>query len=176
MTRKEKVFAKYGGRCAYTGQPLAHDWQIDHAQSKATFEKIIVDVAHYVDRETGERISVAEMSSLTDAGLWETWNACKYIPPREKPHPSVNHIDNLLPALRIVNHYKRALDLEGFRRYMRGFHKRLARHKLDKGGWAAKKQARYMWEVADAFGITPEKPFGGKFYFETIKEVNLKNQ
>lgn len=170
MTRKEKVQAKYGGLCAYTGKPLEADWQIDHVQSKATFAQVQVDVAHYRDKKTGERIEGAEMSSLTNAGLWQTFHDCEYIPNRFKPHPDVNHIDNLLPALRIVNHYKRALDLEGFRKYMRGFHTRLKRYKLDAGGWAAKKQARYMWEVADAFGITPDKPFKGVFYFEQIKD------
>ena len=169
MTRKEKVQAKYGGLCAYTGNPLGEDWQIDHVKSKHLFAKIVVDVAHYRDRKTGERISVTEMSSLTNAGLWQTFHDCEYIPPRQKPHPDVNHIDNLLPALRIVNHYKRALDLEGFRKYMKGFHTRLKRYKLDAGGWAAKKQARYMWDVADAFDISTDKPFKGIFYFEQIK-------
>lgn len=37
----------------------------------------------------------------------------------------VDNIENLLPAMRIVNHYKRSLDLEGFRRYMLTFHTRL---------------------------------------------------
>lgn len=170
MRKKDKVFAKFGGLCAYTGKPLGEDWQIDHAKSKATFEKVIVDVAHYKDKKTGERISLEEMKLLTDAGLWETWHACKYYPPREKAHPDCDKIENLLPALAVVNHYKRALDIEGFRRYMKGFHKRLSRYHLDRGGWAAKKQARYMWAVANAFEITPEKPFAGLFYFETIKD------
>lgn len=170
MTKKEKVFAKYNGLCAYTGKPLGDDWQIDHVQSKATFQKVFVDCAHYLDRQTGERISIEEMNVLTSQGLWETFHACTYIVPKYKPHPSVNHIDNLLPSLKIVNHYKRALDLEGFRKYMLRFHVRLKRYKLDAGGWAAKKQARYMWDVANAFDITLDKPFCGKFYFETIKE------
>lgn len=170
MRKKEKVFAMFGGLCAYTGKPLGDDWQIDHVKSKAMFEKVIVDVAHYRDKITGERVSVEDMRRLTANNLWQTFHDCHYIPPRQVPHKSVNDIENLLPALKIVNHYKRALDLEGFRKYMKGFHTRLKRYKLDAGGWAAKKQARYMWDVANAFEITPDKPFSGKFYFETIKD------
>lgn len=168
MTKKEKVYQKYGGRCAYTGKPLESDWQIDHARSKAEFEKIIVDVAHYKDRNTGERVSVEDMDFLCKKGLWQTFHDCTYIPPKQVPHPDCNKIENLVPALRIVNHYKRGLDVEGFRKYMKGFHTRLKRYKLGKGGPAAQKQSRYMWDVADAFGITLEKPFSGVFYFETI--------
>lgn len=79
-----------------------------------------------------------------------------------------NHIDNLVPALRIVNHYKRALTVDGFRRYPLTLHDRLKRlpknPKVDK----SVNRKRYLFEVADLFGITPDKPFSGNFYFETI--------
>lgn len=78
----------------------------------------------------------------------------------------VNNIDNLFPALRIVNHYKRGHDLEGFRQYMINFHIRLS--KLPKKTLILNTQKRkdYMYKVADAFGITIDIPFDGKFYFE----------
>jgi 5-methylcytosine-specific restriction endonuclease McrA len=80
----------------------------------------------------------------------------------------VDDITNLLPSCRIVNHYKRSLDLEGFRRYMMNFHKRLA--KLPKKTKSPKTQKRkeYMFKVAELFEITIEKPFCGKFYFEKL--------
>lgn len=83
---------------------------------------------------------------------------------------SVNRIDNLLPALRIVNHYKRAKDIEGFREYMLNFHKRLA--KLPKKTLVPETERRkeYMQQVADAFDITVDRPFNGIFYFEAISE------
>lgn len=79
-----------------------------------------------------------------------------------------NRPDNLVPALRIVNHYKRCKDLEEFRRFMQSFHTRLA--KLPKAPRVVKssKRKNYMLEVAHAFGITADLPFTGKFYFETI--------
>lgn len=78
-------------------------------------------------------------------------------------------IENLIPCLRIVNHYKRALTLEQFRDRMLTFHKKYA--KLPKEPYASQsiKRKKYMQEVADAFGITAENPFDGIFYFERIK-------
>lgn len=78
--------------------------------------------------------------------------------------------ENLVPALRIVNHYKRDKDLEGFRKYMLTFHLRL--NKLPKNPYADKpvKRKEYMMKVADAFGIEVDKPFCGIFYFETLKQ------
>ena len=85
------------------------------------------------------------------------------------PNFDVNDFTNLFPALRIVNHYKRELDLEGFRIYMLSFHKRLS--KLPKNTIVKRTMDRkiYMYAIADAFDITPEKPFSGVFYFETLK-------
>ena len=33
MTKREKVYNKFNGKCAYTGTPLESDWQIDHMES-----------------------------------------------------------------------------------------------------------------------------------------------
>lgn len=77
-------------------------------------------------------------------------------------------IDNLLPACRIINHYKRGQDLELFRSFMLRFHERL--RKLPKKTTVKRTEDRiaYLNQVAFLFDITPEKPFSGKFYFETI--------
>ena len=84
----------------------------------------------------------------------------------------VDNIENLLPAIKIINHYKRSLDLEGFRRYMLNFHNRLKKLPKKTAIDRTKKRIEYMNKVADLFDITPEKPFEGKFYFETIKPIN----
>jgi hypothetical protein len=80
----------------------------------------------------------------------------------------VDNIENLFPALKIVNHYKRSLDIEGFRRYMSNFHLRLAKLPKKTLVERTKKRIEYMNNVASAFDITLDKPFSGKFYFETI--------
>lgn len=82
----------------------------------------------------------------------------------------VDDVENLMPAIKIINHYKRSLDLEGFRDYMLSFHKRLK--KLPKKTVIHETQRRkeYMLKVAELFDITPDKPFCGRFYFETQKQ------
>lgn len=83
-----------------------------------------------------------------------------------------NRPDNLVPALRIVNHYKRCKDLEQFRKYMLTFHERLKKlPKSPKVNKSSKRKA-YMLKVAEAFGITVDSPFNGVFYFETKTENN----
>lgn len=101
---------------------------------------------------------------------WQVDHAySKYQHDYHKIQSDVNDISNLMPALRIVNHYKRELSIEGFRWYLKDFHLRLSKlpkkTRLDR----TKKRIAYMEEVANAFNITINKPFSGKFYFETIK-------
>ncbi|MCF3107294.1 HNH endonuclease [Niabella sp. CC-SYL272] len=89
----------------------------------------------------------------------------------------VNHIDNLKPACVPCNHYKRSQCVDdingghnGFRSYMLSFHKRLARLPKKTGLERTRRRIAYMNVIAEKYGITPEKPFNGVFYFETIKK------
>ena len=78
----------------------------------------------------------------------------------------VNHIDNLIPALRIVNHYKRGFDLEGFRKYMSTFHIRLSNLPKNPKSTKGIKRKEYLHKIAAIFDITADTPFSGVFYFE----------
>ena len=139
MKRREIIYNKFGGKCAYTGKPLDEKWQIDHITPKA-FE--------------GWYYSEISRKAMNCKG------------------DDINSIENLLPALRIVNHYKRAFDLEGFRQYMLTFHLRVAKLPRNPRIEKSKKRKEYMLQVADAFGITSENPFDGIFYFE--KEIKTE--
>jgi hypothetical protein len=80
-----------------------------------------------------------------------------------------NHIANLLPVQRSINHYKRGLPLEEFRNwFLAGLHERLK--KLPKNPKAERsiKRKAYLLNIASYFGIKEEKPFSGTFYFETL--------
>lgn len=86
-----------------------------------------------------------------------------------KPRFKENHnLENMFPCQRIVNNYKYADNLENFRNFMKDFHLRIK--KLPKSPKKEKsiKHKKNMLEIAELFGITPDKPFSGKFYFETI--------
>ena len=132
MTKRQIVYDKFNGKCAYSGTQLESDWQIDHMESK--------------------KIN----SYFAYKGALDERN--------------VNRIENLMPTQKIINHYKRAFDLALFRDYMKTFHLRLA--KLPKNPKVQKsiKHKEYLLEVARLFDITPEKPFSGKFYFETLND------
>lgn len=127
--KRQLIYNKFNGLCAYTGKPLGDDWQVDHMISKRF--------------------------ALCRAG--------------EYLETDINSFDNLIPALRIVNHYKRAFELEGFRQYMLTFHLRLAKLPKNPLVKSSVRRKEYMYKVADAFEITVDKPFCGIFYFETLK-------
>lgn len=134
---RQEVYEKYNGLCAYTGQPLEDDWQVDHVTSK---------IKH----------------------TWDTYYKGGDIDSIKEELKKVHDIENLLPACRIINHYKRSLDLEGFRRYMTDFHKRLKKLPKKTNVPRTQKRKDYMYRVASLFGITEEQPFCGVFYFETL--------
>lgn len=63
-------------------------------------------------------------------------------------------IENLMPSCRRCNHYKRAMNLEGFRYHMKGLHDRI--------------RNPYINKVALDYGIIKLEPFDGMFYFERL--------
>lgn len=105
--------------------------------------------------------------------LKEDWQVDHLIPKAHGVYlycKDVNDISNLVPCQRIINHYKRALDLKTFREwYLMNLHIRLK--KLPKNPKVQKsiRHKEYLLEVASLFGITETKSFDGIFYFETIK-------
>jgi HNH endonuclease. len=106
--------------------------------------------------------------AYTGKPLEADWQVDHIVPKRSG---GTDDIDNLLPALHIVNHYKRALSIELFRNwFLSGLHQRL--HKLPKNPRTERgmKKKAYLLRVAEAFGITEDKPFCGKFWFETLSD------
>jgi hypothetical protein len=106
--------------------------------------------------------------------LESDWEIDHLIPRR---HCGKDNTENLVPAQKIINHYKRALDLEDFRKlWLGGLHLRLS--KLPKKPRTAKghKRKAYLLEVARLFGITPDKPFSGVFFFETLDVEDVMSE
>ena len=75
-----------------------------------------------------------------------------YAPFPYDKNSKVYSFDNLMPSCRRCNHYKRALNLERFRRLMKTLHERISN--------------QYISKVAIDYGIIKIKPFHGFFYFE----------
>lgn len=81
----------------------------------------------------------------------------------------VDDFDNLMPCQKILNHYKRAFSVEEFKiERMNGLHKRLYKLPLNPRTEAGINRKLYLLKIASYFGITPDKPFSGVFYFEKI--------
>ena len=123
------------------------------------------------------RLKYSGLCAYTGKPLDEKWQVDHILPVShgewirklkngEESYP--HSIENLLPALRIINHYKRCRDLEAWRKFLLTLHERLK--KLPRNTYVPKsiRHKEYLLEVADAFGITTDNPFTGKFYFETI--------
>ena len=130
MTKRERIYNKFGGLCAYSGTPLENDWQIEH-------------VAPVVRN-------------------WWTNTAT---------FKENDNEDNMVPVQRIINHYKHSLTLHEFRTWLLGrLHERLKKLPKNPRTEKSKKRKEYLLKVAGYFEITEDKPFNGKFYFETITD------
>lgn len=129
MNRRERLFNKFNGLCAYSGTPLEPDWQIDHVEP--------------VIRIRGRLL-------ITD---------------NDKE-------SNMVPCQRAINNYKFSYTLDYFRTsLLGGLHKRLKKYPRSGNGGELRKR---MEKIAAYFGITEDKPFCGKFYFEKIKDIEVE--
>lgn len=125
--KRQQVYDKFGGKCAYSGTDLLDDWQVDHIVPQRFFDYSFRD--------------------------------------------GKDDIGNLVPAQKIINHYKGALSVKVFKSwYLSGLHLRLAKLPKNPRTEKSAKKKRYLLEVASFFGITPDKPFGGSLYFERVKQ------
>lgn len=138
MIRRELVYNKFNGLCAYSGTPLENDWQIDHLVPKR--------LKHFYESEVMKEYINANGNSVDD-------------------------IDNLLPCQKLINHYKRGLPLEDFRKHwLGGLHKRLLKLPKNPKTEKSKRHKEYMLRIAGYFNIKIDNPFSGKFYFEQNKK------
>ena len=81
-----------------------------------------------------------------------------------------NHnMDNMVPVQAAINHYKFSLDVETFKSWLLGgLHNRLAKLPKNPRTEKSQKHKDNLWKIANYFGITPDKAFTGKLYFEIL--------
>lgn len=127
-----------------------------------------------IDREA-VRNKFGGLCAYTGKPLGDDWQVDHMQPvshwcwPQPGYKKKVNDFDNLMPAIKIINHYKRDAHLEAFRKSMLTFHLRLAKLPKKTQRPQTIKRILYMRTIADLFDITVDKPFSGKFYFETLQ-------
>lgn len=68
-----------------------------------------------------------------------------------------NDLSNLMPACRTCNHYKRAHDLDTFRRYIEEIPKKLMQN--------------YIYKVGLIYDQIDDTPHPVRFYFEGVKDI-----
>ncbi len=91
---RQKIFEKYGGRCAYCGCQLGRRWQVDEVEPVLRGFKYRRDV-------NGRILTSAAGNDLKDVYL---------------TYPERMHIDNQNPACPRCNGWKSTMDLETFRK------------------------------------------------------------
>lgn len=123
----------------------------------------------YTGKPLGDDWQVDHVLSKYSFGC-SLWGQCKDIDEYNERKKDVDLIDNLFPAIKIINHYKRSLDLEGFRDYIKTLHFRIARLPKKTSVERTANRIKYLNTVAELFEITPDKPFSGIFYFETLNK------
>ena len=69
---------------------------------------------------------------------------------------NIDSFENLMPACRRCNHYKRAYRIEAFRELVKTLHERVRK--------------QYIAKVAIDYGIIQICPWDGRFYFEKMRE------
>jgi len=204
MTLRERVYAKYNGKCAYTGKPLDSDWQIDHLNPvcgtdcypewRATQPTCLLEWENLMNNPI-RRADYSDRHEYYKA--LDLWNEkqrelSKAISKSQKnfTRKQATYIENLMPALRHINHYKFCLSLENFRKRIATLQSRIDKYPkwvkelrnelvanngmIDEDYFDdapithEKTFCRYCYicTAAELFGITPETPFSGKFYFE----------
>ena len=73
---------------------------------------------------------------------------------------NIDSLSNLNPSCKRCNHYKRSLNLEKFRNYIKTLHERISKD--------------YIVKVGLDYGIVNITPFDGKFYYEKIESEDKK--
>ena len=81
-------------------------------------------------------------------------------------HEQNDCIENMFPTQKLINHYKHSYSIEDLRHYLSMVHEKLAKLPKNPRTEKSKRRIVYMNKLAGYFGITPDKAFSGKFYFE----------
>lgn len=103
-----------------------------------------------------------EIDHLVSKCMLDRYNSDKIDP---------NGFDNLMPTQKVINHYKRGLWLEDFRDLrLKDLHLKLIKLPKCPRANASIRRKKYMFKIAEYFGITPDNPFSGIFYYETLRK------
>lgn len=149
MTKKRQiVFDKYGGKCAYCGCELLKGWHVDHASPVHRIKKYVG--GDLINKQTGEVATEQDFENgnwrmtervLKPAGMLKAHNDCD---------------ENLMPSCASCNLYKHSADIETFRMILTNTIRGLNNNST-------------QYKFAKRYGLVIETNKPVQFYFETLK-------
>lgn len=154
---RQKIFDKYGGRCAYCGCELLKGWHVDEIEPVRRKWKWVN--AHWENKLTGETVSDKEVNNYAEG---EIFHRFKWVEDRKVQngysHPENLNINNQNPACASCNINKRSDTLEQFRNNIMGYMKHL-------------NELSTQYKIAKRYGLIIEPDKQVVFYFETLKQT-----
>jgi hypothetical protein len=144
---RQKIFDKYGGRCAYCGCELQKGWHVDEIEPVRRLYKFV--------RGHWSNGGNSDMSEEQLSALGSKWIDGKDVFVGYE-HPERMTIENQNPACASCNINKHSDGLEAFRNMIKHFIVTLNRDNV-------------QYKIAKRYGLIQETGIEVKFYFETTK-------
>lgn len=145
--KRQLIFKKFNGRCAYCGAELIKGWHVDEIKPVRRNRKWI---------KAGWDSDKPQPRDENDTGpTFAKWVEGKWIADGCM-HPERFHIDNQNPACASCNINKHSMSLEEFRKQIAGFMTHL-------------NERSTQYKIAKRYGLIQETNAVVKFYFETIE-------
>lgn len=155
---RQKIFEKFGGKCAYCGCDLEKGWHVDHIEPIRRHRRWVN--GNYFSRETGEVAKPSDVDEKTFLELY-VWKECRYVE-NGCCHPENDVIENNNPSCPSCNINKHGDSIEVFRAsiagYLRSLNLRMVQYKMVK-----------------KYGLVQETGIEVVFYFEKFSsEQNVQ--
>lgn len=150
---RQKVFEKYGGRCAYCGCELkGKRWNVDHIEPVNRVTKTVP--GYYRHKVTGEKCE-------SPTGKW--WLEYERVDSKQvfdkMLNPERDTFENSNPSCHSCNITKSAMTLERFREWIQDSTRRLNTNNYN------------SYKFGKRFGLIKETGVEVKFYFETLENL-----
>jgi 5-methylcytosine-specific restriction endonuclease McrA len=149
---RQKIFEKYGGRCAYCGCDLdGKRWNVDHIEPVNRVTK--TKPGYYVHKVTKERTEYPKGS------WWLEWDRVEPKQVFDKMlNPERDTLENSNPSCHSCNITKSSMSIGQFKEWIQTTTKRL-------------NTANYNnYKFGKRYGLIQETGIEVKFYFETVKQ------
>lgn len=143
---RQKVFDKYGGRCAYCGCELNKRWNVDHVEPVVRIMKTIP--GYWKNIETNEKVDQMQgwKPGHVHVNSKQVFDRMTY--------PERDTIENSLPSCHSCNITKSSMSLEEFRGWIQG-----ATRRLDTNNYAS-------YKFAKRYGLVLETGIDVKFFLK----------